>query len=274
MGISSLVVAVRGIGDIGSAIAHRLFQAGHKVWIHDDPLPAAPRRGMSFADAAFDGSAVLEGVTATRYENPNKFAKALQAGREIPVYLGNLFEMLSYLDPSVLVDARMRKHGEPERQTSLAPFTVGLGPNLEAGETASVVVETQWGDDLGKVITSGRTKELEGEPREYGGFSRERFVYAPVEGVFHTDRKIADRVEPGELVAWMEDLLLTAPLGGILRGLVHDSVPVVQGAKVIEVDPRGDPAHVFGIGERPRRIAEGVLEAIQARTQRSAVKTR
>lgn len=33
--------------------------------------------------------------------------------------------------------------------------------------------------------------------------------------------------------------------------------------KVIEVDPRIRDAQVFGIGERPARIAEGVLTAIQ-----------
>jgi hypothetical protein len=31
---------------------------------------------------------------------------------------------------------------------------------------------------------------------------------------------------------------------------------------VIEIDPRGDPALVRGIGERPARITDGVLRAI------------
>ncbi len=261
---STLTVVVRGIGDVGSAVAHRLFLAGHRVLIADDPCPAAPRRGMSFTDAAFDGSAVLEGITATCYQGPGRLAGALQARRDIPVCLGDLSKVLSYLGPQVVVDARMRKHGEPERQIHLAPLTVGLGPNFEAGVTTSVVIETQWGDDLGRVLTSGRTKQLAGEPRSYGGYARERFIYAPVEGTFHTDRNIADQVEEGESVACLEDLLLTAPLAGILRGLVHDSVPVTKGAKVVEVDPRCDPSKVFGIGERPGRIAEGVLEAIES----------
>jgi xanthine dehydrogenase accessory factor len=33
---------------------------------------------------------------------------------------------------------------------------------------------------------------------------------------------------------------------------------------VIEVDPRCDSAAVFGLGERPRRIAEGVVKAMAA----------
>jgi hypothetical protein len=34
-------------------------------------------------------------------------------------------------------------------------------------------------------------------------------------------------------------MVLSAPLGGVLRGLTHDDVPVTVGAKVIEVDPLG-----------------------------------
>jgi len=51
----AVCVLVRGVGDIGSAVAHRLFTAGCEVIIHDDPQPATTRRGMAFADAIFDG---------------------------------------------------------------------------------------------------------------------------------------------------------------------------------------------------------------------------
>jgi hypothetical protein len=37
---------------------------------------------------------------------------------------------------------------------------------------------------------------------------------------------------------------------------------VEHGTKVIEIDPRSQDADIFGISERPRRIAEGVLEAL------------
>ena len=80
-----------------------------------------------------------------------------------------------------------------------------------------------------------------------------------------TSAQIAQRVHAGELVAAIGDEQLLAPLDGILRGLVHDGVPVAAGAKVLEVDPRNDLAKVLGIGPRPRRIAEGVLAAIGGR---------
>ena len=44
-------VVVRGTGDVGSAVAHALFGAGLAVALHDDPRPAATRRGMAFVMA-------------------------------------------------------------------------------------------------------------------------------------------------------------------------------------------------------------------------------
>jgi len=43
-----------------------------------------------------------------------------------------------------------------------------------------------------------------------------------------------------------------------------DCAPVSVRTKVIEVDPRIREAEVRGIAERPRRIAEAILSAIQA----------
>ena len=39
-------------------------RGGYSVVLHDDPKPPSTRRGMAFADAIFDGQAVLEGVRA------------------------------------------------------------------------------------------------------------------------------------------------------------------------------------------------------------------
>lgn len=53
-----------------------------------------------------------------------------------------------------------------------------------------------------------------------------------------------------------------APLDGVLRGLTRNGVPVDRGTKVIEIDPLLGEAQVSGHGERPLRIAEGVLKAL------------
>lgn len=254
-------VLVRGSGDVGSAVAHLLHSRGYAVVIHDEPAPAAPRRGMAFTDAVFDGFAYLEGVEARLVERADGLLEALD-GR-VPVFTGQLKEAIDALKPSAVVDARMRKRDVPESQLDLADFTVALGPNCEAGITAHAVIETQWGDRLGEVLWAGRTRELAGEPQTYGGHARDRFVYAPVSGRFSSEHRIAQAVRPGEVVAHIESVPLTAPVEGILRGLVRSGVEVAEGAKVVEVDPRADPSKVLGIGPRPGRIAEGVLRAIE-----------
>src|SRR5439155_13860091 len=192
--VDHLSVLVRGIGDIGSAVAHRLFGAGHLVVIHDVLAPAAARRGMAFTDALFDGPVVLEGITCRRIEQLSELAEASGASGELFPREGGwiaaatlpLEDVVDSLRPAVLVDARMRKRAVPEPQRHLAALTIGLGPNFVAGETTDLVVETSWGERLGTVLTEGSPAPLAGEPRTYGGHARDRFVYAPAPGMFRT----------------------------------------------------------------------------------------
>lgn len=257
-----MVVLVRGIGDIGSAVAHLLFRTGYGVVIHGDPRPTTTRRGMAFADAVFDGEAVLDGVRAVQVGDLERTRQALALHDAIPVYVRPWGSLLATLGHRVLVDARMRKHAVAEVQIGYADLTIGLGPALVAGRHAHVVVETSW-DGLGAVITEGTSLPLAGEPRAIAGHARDRYVYAPVDGVFRTKARIGDAVQQGQRLAEIGATPLSAPLEGVLRGLTHDDVPVTVGTKVIEVDPRGRVGEVRGIAERPRRIAEGVLSVIR-----------
>ena len=259
----SLTVLVRGSGDVGSAVVAVLRRAGIGVAIHEVAAPSAPRRGMAFADAVFDGEASLDGLVARRVDDVAALAGAVAGGEVVPVTTAPLHEVLAALEPDVLVDARMRKRAVPESQLHLAPLTIGLGPNVVAGETTHLAIETQWGEQLGTVLEAGVTRALGGEPRSLDGHARDRFVYAPVGGVMRTSARIAQRVSAGEIVATIGDEALRAPLDGILRGLTHDGVEVAAGTKVVEVDPRGDVSKVVGLGARPRRIGEGVLRAIR-----------
>ncbi len=240
-----------------------MFAAGFPVLISDGPSPAAPRRGMSFTDAIFDGRCILQDLEAVRIDDLDMLQGVLGAHAAVPVVVADLFLVIDRAEPQVLIDARMRKRVRPEVQLDLAPLTIGVGPNFIAGRHTHWVVETQWGDELGTVLCEGTTRQLEGEPRSFEGHSRDRFVYAPLSGRFKTGRNIGDLVESGHLVARIEGEVIAAPLSGMLRGLVHDGVHVSTGAKVVEVDPRCDARYVFGIGERPGRIADGVLDAIR-----------
>jgi xanthine dehydrogenase accessory factor len=258
-------VLVRGVGDVGSAVAVVLFRAGYRVALHDDDAPVTPRRGMAFADAVFDGAATLDCLIARRVESATEMQQTLTAGAALPVAIWPFSEVLKAAEWSVVVDARMRKRAVPERQRGIAPLTIGLGPNFVAGENVDLAIETSWGDNLGAVIEAGSTLPLAGEPRPIGGVARARFVYAPTAGRFDTTMQIGDRVDEGAVVATIAGTALHAPIRGVIRGLTRGGVEVAIRTKVIEVDPRGNPTGAFGLGQRPRRIAEGVLKAL-ART--------
>lgn len=255
-------VLVRGIGDVGSAVAHALYRQGARVLMIDRPAPAHSRRGMAFTDALFEGRSALEGVLCKRAAPGAHTRAMLDCGKAIPALDCELDAAFGAAEFDVLVDARMRKRAIPERQVGLAPLTIGLGPNFSAGDSVDFAIETQWGDALGAVISRGATAPLAGEPNPIEGHGRDRYVYAPQSGLFLTDRRIGDGVAAGDVVAWIGTTPILAPLAGCLRGLTHHGAAVTRGMKVVEVDPRSRPERVFGIGERPRRIAQGVLLCI------------
>lgn len=253
---------VRGATDVGSAVAHRLFTAGHRVVLHDEPQPTVSRRTMAFTDAIFDGRCELAGVAAVRVDAVEEVLPAATSRAWIAVVVSfDLTDLLASLVPEVMVDARMRKRQRPERQRGLAPLTIGLGPNFIAGDTVDVVIETAW-DDLGRIIDTGGARPLSGEPRSLAGHGRERFVYASVGGVLRSAARIGQPVAAGDVVAVIGSTPVVAPLAGSVRALTRDGVQVGAGTKVLEIDPRGEGA-VVTIGERPRRIADSVLEVVE-----------
>jgi xanthine dehydrogenase accessory factor len=256
-------VLVRGLNDVASATAHGLFRQGYAVAIqHEHEPPKTHRRRMGFADAFFDGSAALDGVLARRCATPSEMASELRALTAIVV--GDLPHWLETSRCTVLIDGRMRKRIPPESHCGLAALTIGLGPGHVAPRTADIVIETIWGDRLRAILREGSALPLAGEPRAIDGVGRERIVYAPVAGLLRSDREIGEPVSAGALVGTIDGTPLHSPIAGTLRGLTRPGVSVVRGDKVLEVDPRPpERAGFSGLGERPRRIAEGVALAIR-----------
>ena len=255
------LILVCGSGDVGSAVAHRLFSERHQVILQDDPAPTYTRRGMAFTDVFFDRKAELEHVIAKRSALGDHVRTMLTCGGAIPALIGDWREVAGTLQPNVIIDARLKKRTTPEPLRGAAPLTIGLGPNFVATESVDIVIETSW-DAPGHVIKQGRALPLKGEPQPLGGHGRERYVYAPSAGNFVTTFSIGDHVEVGERIATLAGEPILSPLSGQLRGLTHSGIDVAQGTKIIEVDPREPNAVVFGLGERPAKIATGVVSAL------------
>jgi xanthine dehydrogenase accessory factor len=142
---------------------------------------------------------------------------------------------------------------------------IGLGPGFCAGQDVHLVVETNRGHNLGRVIEDGEAEPDTGIPGEIGGLTWERVLRAPATGRFRAHRQIGDAVLKGEPVAEVEGVGVEAQIGGVLRGILRDGLFVPQGMKVGDIDPRGVRAHCFTISDKARAIGGGVLEAILMR---------
>jgi xanthine dehydrogenase accessory factor len=95
-----------------------------------------------------------------------------------------------------------------------------------------------------------------------GGEDAKRVVRSPKDGMFYGRRAISDLVKEGDVIAQVDAEPVRAALTGVLRGLLHDNVPVRAGLKVADIDPRGDPRYCFSISDKALAIAGGVLEAV------------
>jgi xanthine dehydrogenase accessory factor len=261
--VSDKIVVIKGGGDVGSAVAHLLFRNGYLPVIVESSTPSTTRRRMAFATAVFEGEAELEGVRAERVDSPESLKALLRWGKVVPVFVGPAETVLAALTPGVVVDARMRKREIPESQIDQAPLVIGLGPGFRTGETVHVVIETNRGPYLGRVLTEGSAEPYTGEPISIAGYKRERYSYAPVSGTFHTALDVGRWVQAGDILGRVGNHELRAQVSGVIRGITRDGIGVFQGTKVAEVDPRGQEELIAGIAERPRKIAQGVLGAIR-----------
>jgi len=111
---------------------------------------------MAFANAIFDGQATLVGLTAVRCNDPGALIVDLDVHQVIPVFTGDLHDLLAVVQPAVLIDARMQKRTQPESQTGFAPLTIGLGPGFIAGSNVDLAIETSWSAP-GEIVRSGPT---------------------------------------------------------------------------------------------------------------------
>lgn len=253
-------ILIKGAGDLATGVAARLWRCGFPVAMTELPQPMAIRRAVAFAEAVYAGEAQVEDITARHVSGPTGIAAAWQA-RVIPIFTDPYADCLAAVRPAVLVEATLAKRDTGTRITD-APFVVGLGPGFVAGEDVHAIVETNRGHYLGRVIWSGSAEPNTGVPGGIAGFGAERVVRAPAGGVFVHRLDIGAIVQAGDVVGHAGQTPVLAPIPGVLRGLIHDGVPVHAGLKIGDVDPRAAREHCFTISDKALAIGGGVLEAI------------
>ena len=261
-----ITTLILGAGDLASGVALRMRRVGLQVVMTELPQPLAVRRTVCFAEAAFSGDFTVEGITARRVTDPTDKFRIIQilAKGFIPLLIDPEATSIGELHPNVIVDARMRKQ-RAELLGSAGMVIVGLGPGFEAGVNCTAVIETARGHRLGRVYWQGVPEPDTSLPDPVGLYREQRVLRAPVSGELIPHTQIGDHLEAGQLVAEVAGQPVVAPFKGILRGLIHPSVPVTSGLKIGDLDPRDDPILVTLVSDKALAVGAGVLEVILAR---------
>jgi xanthine dehydrogenase accessory factor len=256
--IQGSLVVVRGAGDLATGVILRLARAGFRVVALETAAPSAIRRTVSFSEAMYDGEACVEGILARRCATlPPRWSP----GDPVAILEDPRCAVLEQVTPLALVDAIIAKRNLGTTK-AMAPVVVALGPGFEAGLDAHAVVETNRGHDLGRVLLEGHTEPNTGVPGLIAGFGAERVVHAPVDGRVEPLCAIGDTVAAGDPILAIGSLRVTAPIGGVVRGLIRPGFEAKTGLKVADVDPRCARQHCHSVSDKARAIGGGVLEAI------------
>lgn len=259
-GLSRRVVLIRGGGEMATGVAHRLARCHFRVCLTEVAQPQAVRRAVSFCEAIYEGEKTVESVTAVRVSVPGEIFPLWEKGR-VPILVDPTASIRAFLEPDVLVDAILAKRNTGTDMRD-APLVIGLGPGFRAGQDVHLVVETQRGHDLGRVIEQGEAEADTGVPAEIGGYSWERVLRSPADGPFVAVKTIGDALSPGETVGRVAGLPVLAWIPGVLRGLIREGIEVQSGMKLGDIDPRARREACYTISDKARAIAGGVLEAI------------
>ncbi len=268
----SELIVIRGGGDLASGVALRLRRVGFPVLILELPQPLAVRRTVSFAEAVYESTWAVEGVTA-RVVSADQLQVVMESG-EIPVLVdpnANVLANAFLISPrsTIVIDGRLLKR-EPAPLPIRPLLHIGLGPGFVAGMNCDAVIETRRSHTLGRVYWEGPAQADSGQPEG----EPQRTLRAPAEGNVIPRAQIGDHLEAGQIIAEMQtpegSLAIPSPFAGVLRGLIHPSATVPQGMKIGDVDARNDASACWLVSDKALSIGGAVLEAIFSRLGVSA----
>ena len=259
--LNQLIIGIKGAGEMASAVAWRLYNSGFlKLFMMETDYPLAVRRKVSFCEAIHEGRAVVEGIVAIRVNGLDEIKSAWDK-TQIAVMVDPEWTIIKQLRPQVIIDAILAKKnlGTNRNESSLV---IGLGPGFTAPEDVHLVIETNRSHNLGRIINNGEAEKDTGVPGIIGGYTEERVLRAPAEGLFRANSSIGDLVKAGAILGSVNEKKVRAGIDGALRGLIRSDTLVTQGLKIGDIDPRGDQGYCFTISDKARAIAGSVLEAI------------
>ena len=261
MPLNYLKIVVKGGGEMASGVMCRLFKSGFtNICVTEVSQPQAVRREVSFCESIYDGEKTVEGVIARLIESYDQ-VEGVWDRNQLPIIVDPEARIIDFLKPDIVVDAILAKTNLGTKLTH-APLVIGLGPGFYAGKDVHLVVETNRGHNLGRIIYEGEAEKNTGIPGVIAGYSAERVFRCPGDGHIKVIKDIRDLVESGEVVAEVDGTPIKAQIKGIIRGMLRDGTNVWKGMKAGDIDPRGEKEFCDTISEKARAIGGSVLEGI------------
>ena len=265
--MNDLTTAILVAGEMATGIAHRLYSAGFKrIVMSDLARPIAVRRSVAFCETVYDGQMMVEGIEAELMTDVGE-APDVWARGSVAVIVDEEGSFLPALRPDVLIDAIMAKRQKPSMR-GMAPLVIGVGPGFTAPEGVDVVIESNRGHNLGRVMYRGEAEPFTGLPGSTEGYTKERVLRSPHAGTVKAVRSLGDRVRKGDVILFINETPVVAQIDGILRGLIRP-IQVPGNEKVGDIDPRAREEYCFTISDKARAIGGGVLEAVLHRYHHS-----
>jgi xanthine dehydrogenase accessory factor len=259
--LNELIVVIKGAGEMASAVAWRIYMSNiRSILMLETEFPLAVRRKVSFCEVVYAKRQTVEGVEAIKIDDYDSMRLAWNHGK-IAVAVDPEWKMLDQAQPDVVVDAILAKQNLGTRMGE-ASLVIGLGPGFTVGEDVHLVVETNRGHNLGRIITCGSAEPNTGIPGPISGLTEQRVLRAPCSGEFYARCSIGNPVKKGDTIGTVAAEAVVANIDGVVRGLIHSPSDVQRGLKIGDIDPRGNPDYCYTISDKARAIAGSVLEAI------------
>ncbi len=259
--IKELIIAIKGAGEMATGVAWRLIQSNFKnIFMMEIENPMAVRRQVSFCEVVHDGTINVEDIKAEKVIQTDDIQTSWY-NNYIPVIVDPEWNSIQKIKPHVVIDAIIAKKNLGTN-LSEAPLVIGLGPGFEAGRDVHMVIETNRGHNLGRIILNGCAEPNTGAPGNISGHTKERVLRSPCSGIFKSSLNIGTLVKQNDVVGHVNDKPVVAQIGGVLRGQIRNNTMVTEQLKIGDIDPRGNRQHCTTISEKARAIGGSVLEAI------------
>lgn len=246
------IVVVSG-GDIASPTINLLAKCGYNVIVVEKEFPLAVRRFVSYSEAIYESIFCINDVCVKRSINIEKTL----CENMYPIITEKEFDNLN-IDYDVIIDITLRK-----RRIKYDGISIGVGPGFIAPIDTTYVIESMRGNTLGQIIKNGSAINNTKIPATICGYSNERVLYSPRNGIFETKLKIGDFINKGDVFATVGNCNVHASISGIIRGQIRNGTVVNSNVKIGDINPIENDINIKDFSDKGKKIANSILTLVE-----------